>query len=152
AATRSHPAPDPDARARETRYDDREPVGVPRGLLGAVGEAQAGLEAGPLHRRRARPTRVVVELVLGMALEPPVVVGVHLLLVDDAGLPRRARGDEDVGRVRLDPELGVVDAEAARDPASLRGQVEVFRESLDRAQVDDVDPIRDDPYRPVGVM
>ena len=110
---RAHTAPDAHAGSARPLHHDRQAVCVVGGLRRAVGETQAGLEARPdLLRRGALARRVVVEQVLRVAPHARVAVRVLLLLVQERRLSREVVLAVGIGRVALQPELGVVDRQA----------------------------------------
>ena len=122
------------------------------GLRRPVREPQARLEARPAERRGARARGVIEEQVLRVALQARVAVGELLEDVEELALALEGRADERVGWVRLVPELGAVDRQAARDAPGPGGPVERGPEAPDREHVDDVPARRHARRRPVGVV
>ena len=98
----------------------RDPQRQPVGVVGRLGDAVPGAQA----RLEARDHRVIEELVLPDRPDARVAVGDPVGLVDVLRLAGGGDAEQSVGRVGLEPVLGVVDREVGRNPAVPRTRIE----------------------------
>ena len=107
-----HAAPDVDAAAGASSPRSGTGMRCRRASALPLANRRPVWKPDHLTPQRAGARGVVVEQVLRVALQAGVAVRVLLLLVDQRRLAREAGADGPVGRIALQPELGVVDVAA----------------------------------------